>query len=174
MLLRDEDRQAPVAEVMARAGWELKPEGACRGDICIPLGAAQTLEEDREQDHDRQRPQQPERFKHQLTSVLSNKQHFNHYVVKCHSPQTQAERTLQIVSRPLYHQKKFLFAIEDITKQHLAQKQQRLAANVFDSSQDAIIVLSQSGIIEMVNPAFLRMFELQNIFTPVNDHAKFS
>ncbi|MGR5080025.1 diguanylate cyclase domain-containing protein [Photobacterium swingsii] len=100
------------------------------------------------------RPQQPERFKHQLTSVLSNKQHFNHYVVKCHSPQTQAERTLQIVSRPLYHQKKFLFAIEDITKQHLAQKQQRLAANVFDSSQDAIIVLSQSGIIEMVNPAF--------------------
>ncbi len=99
-------------------------------------------------------PQQPERFKQQLELVLSNKQHFNHFVIKCHCSNTNTERTLQIVSRPLYHQKKFLFAIEDITKQHLAQKQQRLAANVFDSSQDAIIVMTQSGIIEMVNPAF--------------------
>lgn len=45
MLLHDEDRQAPVADVMARAGWELKPEGACRGDMCVPLGSAATLDE---------------------------------------------------------------------------------------------------------------------------------
>ena len=45
MLLRDEDRAADPAPVMGRAGWELKPEGACRGEVCVPLGGAVTLDE---------------------------------------------------------------------------------------------------------------------------------
>jgi AhpC/TSA family len=28
-----------VAELKERTGWELKPEGACKGDICVPLPA---------------------------------------------------------------------------------------------------------------------------------------
>jgi hypothetical protein len=32
------DRLDPTAAEFARAtGWELKPEGACRGEVCIPL-----------------------------------------------------------------------------------------------------------------------------------------
>lgn len=25
------------AELLARTGWEIKPQGACKGDVCVPL-----------------------------------------------------------------------------------------------------------------------------------------
>jgi hypothetical protein len=33
---RDGDLRVPVAELPATTGWELKPEGVCAGDACIP------------------------------------------------------------------------------------------------------------------------------------------
>lgn len=35
VLVAESDRS--VTDVLADAGWELKPEGACQGEICVPL-----------------------------------------------------------------------------------------------------------------------------------------
>jgi hypothetical protein len=34
-----EQLRMPVGEFEAGSGWSLKPQGACRGDVCVPLPA---------------------------------------------------------------------------------------------------------------------------------------
>lgn len=43
VVLAESDRS--VAEVLAEAGWELKPQGACHGEICVPLEDPHDLDE---------------------------------------------------------------------------------------------------------------------------------
>jgi hypothetical protein len=31
------DRSVPAAEFERATGWEIKPQGACKGDVCVPL-----------------------------------------------------------------------------------------------------------------------------------------
>lgn len=37
------DEDLSVAELFASAGWQLEPDGACQGDVCVPLGSATSL-----------------------------------------------------------------------------------------------------------------------------------
>lgn len=45
-----DDLWLPVAELQAASGWELKPEGACLGDVCVPIPAGREQEFSRDGD----------------------------------------------------------------------------------------------------------------------------
>jgi hypothetical protein len=40
-----EHLSVPRSEFEAASGWSLKPQGACRGDVCVPLPAAAVLDD---------------------------------------------------------------------------------------------------------------------------------
>ncbi|PSW17619.1 PAS domain S-box protein [Photobacterium sanctipauli] len=67
------------------------------------------------------------------------------------------EKVYLVFSRPLNQRHQTLFAIEDITDRYQAEKQQKLAANIFENSQDAILLFDKNGNISMVNTAFESM-----------------
>ncbi|MEJ2763036.1 diguanylate cyclase [Photobacterium sp. MCCC 1A19761] len=99
------------------------------------------------------RPEAPDAFQSKMQAVLNGERQFDHTVVVGTNPHGDT-RYYQITSRPLHKRQQTLFAIEDVTKRQLAQRQRKMAAKVFDSSQDAIMILSGAGKIQMVNPAF--------------------
>jgi len=38
------DLWLPLDELKATTGWEIKPEGACLGDVCVPIPSGRTAE----------------------------------------------------------------------------------------------------------------------------------
>ena len=64
-----------------------------------------------------------------------------------------SKQLLQISSRALSKPGQTLFAIQDVTEIETAMNRQKLAAGVFENSQDGLVVLNASNEITMVNPA---------------------
>ncbi len=64
-----------------------------------------------------------------------------------------SKQLLQVSSRELSKQGQTLFAIQDVTEIESAMNRQKLAAGVFENSQDGLVVLNASNEITMVNPA---------------------
>ncbi len=64
---------------------------------------------------------------------------------------------LQITCTKLTKREQFLFAIQDITEVEAALSRQRLAAGVFENSQDGLMVTNESDVITMVNPALTEL-----------------
>lgn len=64
---------------------------------------------------------------------------------------------LNITSTKLSKVGQVLFAIQDITEVEAALRRQRLAAGVFENSQDGLMVTDDEDVITMVNPAVTRL-----------------
>lgn len=64
---------------------------------------------------------------------------------------------LQITCTKLTKREQFLFAIQDITEVEAALSRQRLAAGVFENSQDGLMVTNELDVITMVNPALTEL-----------------
>ncbi|WP_392340997.1 diguanylate cyclase [Moritella marina] len=89
----------------------------------------------------------------------------------------QQEQFLQVSSRKLSKSTKTLFAIQDVTLHEASISKQRLAASVFENSQDGIIVIGHSGVISMANPAVTTLLGFSNeelITRSENEHSMWS
>ena len=64
------------------------------------------------------------------------------------------EQFLQVSAQPLSKPGMVLFAIQDITELELSGRRQRIAAGIFENSQEGLLVMNQDDVITMVNPAF--------------------
>ncbi|QJY39023.1 diguanylate cyclase [Vibrio europaeus] len=67
------------------------------------------------------------------------------------------QQLLSMTATRLSKEGQVLFAIQDVTEAEAAQRRQRLAAGVFENSQDGLIVTNPFDTITMVNPAVSRL-----------------
>ncbi|MBP2699601.1 diguanylate cyclase domain-containing protein [Photobacterium lucens] len=104
-------------------------------------------------------PIESDTFQKQLQAVLKGNAQFNHELIKAKNGKGAA--IYQVVSQPLPHKQQILFALEDVTEKCHAERQQQLAAKIFENSSEAILLLDSRGHIEMVNRAFSRLIGLK-------------
>ncbi|HIF9136073.1 TPA: diguanylate cyclase domain-containing protein [Photobacterium damselae] len=102
------------------------------------------------------KPLEPLVFNNALHAALKGQQHFKGEAIR--SAGNTNLSMYHIVSHPLPHKQQILFSIEDITEKSQAEANQRMAAQIFENSQDAILLLDGSGHIILVNPALCRLF----------------
>ncbi|WP_305374880.1 diguanylate cyclase domain-containing protein [Photobacterium leiognathi] len=100
-----------------------------------------------------------EAFEQKLQLVLEGRAQFNHELIKAEG--VKGTSIYQVVSQPLPHKQQILFALEDVTEKSQAERQQQLAAKIFENSNEAILLLDNCGHIEMVNRAFCRLIGLK-------------
>ncbi|PSV35440.1 MULTISPECIES: diguanylate cyclase domain-containing protein [unclassified Photobacterium] len=101
------------------------------------------------------KPVDLEKFQDQLDQTLQGNKQFSHDLVK--TVGIKGTAIYQVVSHPLQHKNQTLFALEDVTERSVAERQQQLAAKIFENSREAILLLNGQGYIEMVNLAFCEL-----------------
>ncbi|MGR5080377.1 diguanylate cyclase [Photobacterium swingsii] len=87
-----------------------------------------------------------------LNQVLSLKGKTFEKIVKVNDVAEQPHY-YSVKARPLVERHQVLIAIEEVTQKYLAEKQQRLAARIFEQSREGIIVIDYEGRIQMINPS---------------------
>lgn len=105
------------------------------------------------------KPLESERFQQALQYALLGNKQFSHDLIKAVNAKGTA--IYQVVSHPLSHKHQTLFALEDVTEKSLAERQQQLAAKIFENSSEAILLLDSKGHIETVNRALCQLIGLK-------------
>ena len=94
------------------------------------------------------------------SALNEHKQLDEELIVRQNGNNTQ--QLLRVSSRPLSRPDQTLFAIEDVTEIEVALRRQRLAAGVFENSQDGIILLNHQGVITVINPKVTQLLGYSN------------
>ncbi|MGF1755273.1 PAS domain S-box protein, partial [Vibrio makurazakiensis] len=96
-----------------------------------------------------------------LQSALDSKSDLNDQLLDCHDVFGN-QQFLTMSSRGLSKPGQTMFAIQDVTEIETAMGRQRLAAGVFENSQDGFVVLDSSSTITMVNPAATKLLGFES------------
>ncbi|EPI5810625.1 diguanylate cyclase [Vibrio vulnificus] len=91
-----------------------------------------------------------------VTNALTSKNPLEERLVECRLP-TGSKLLVKISTRILSKRGATLFSIQDVTEIETALNRQRIAAGVFENSEDGLVVLDHNGLITMTNPAVTRM-----------------
>ncbi|ELP5727696.1 diguanylate cyclase [Vibrio vulnificus] len=94
---------------------------------------------------------------HLLARVLSFSQNFSGLITETQL-KNQNKIVLKVSTTKLSDHHMIMFALEDVTEAQQAMNRQRIAADVFENSQDGLLVIDSSGVISMTNIALCRMF----------------